>query len=809
LYRGYDNGKPISEKVAFKPTLFVPSKKKTNTLTIFGECVEPVYFESISKAKDYCKTYEDVANFSVHGMRQFAYQYIAEEYPNEIEYDLKKMRTWVIDIECKSEDGFPDIDTANEAILLIAIRDHNSGQTVVFGTKSYNEKNNDKFVYKQFKDEYSMLKAFVTFWNKNFPDNVTGWNIEGFDIPYLINRIRRILGDEFVNKLSPWGIVNSREIFVMMKSKTVWDIIGVNIIDYLDLYQKFTYNKRESYSLQYISTYELGEAKHQLGGTFKDSYTNHWDDFVRYNARDAELVSMIDKKLNFLEILVTVAFLAKCQFKDVFGPVRVWDVLIFNHLRNKNIVIPDKKNNKAGEFEGAWVKDPLIGMFGWVVGFDFTSLYPNILMQWNMSPDTLYGIYPEMDVDSFIEGNNFPDDLIQKNLTIAANGAMFKRDKMGIVPEVVQSILDSRKLTKKKMLELERLNDLIYDDQIASLDAKQMAFKILANALYGALSNPGFRYYDLRIAEAVTKTGQASDRHIVLTINKFMNEVMRTENEDYIIAGDTDSVYLNIDPLVKQYFKPNQSLDYYIKAIDKICEEKIQPEINASVKLLFDRSNGYKMTMSMKREAIASKAIWTAKKRYAMMVHDSEGVRYEPYYLKVMGLDLVKSSTPSFARDKLLQCLKVIFEQDQRALYDFVGKTYDEFIKTPVEEISFPRSANDIDKYADSRTIFGKKCPIHVRGALLMNHAMKANKDFTPIKKGDKVKFVYLRLPNPIRNDVISFPSHDTLPASLGLHKYIDYDKQWETAFMSPLKGITDAIKWKVRDEASLEDFFV
>jgi DNA polymerase elongation subunit (family B) len=806
LFRGVKNGNKVKEKVAFSPTLYINKNDKTSLKTLYGDNVAPVNFESISEANDFIKRYSDVDGFDICGMTDFAYQYISDEFPGEIEWDISNVSIWGIDIETASENGFPHPDTAKEEILLISIFDFASQKNIVFGSRPYDKETNDNFEYREYNDEKTMLKEFVIFWQLNYPDNVTGWNVDGFDIPYIINRLNLILGENFVNKLSPWGVVKSREITVMKKAKTVWNIFGVNVIDYLDLYRKFTYSSRESYTLDFICDIELGESKHAIEGSFRDAYTKHWNDFVRYNARDTELIFKLEQKLKFVELLMTVAFLAKCHFNDVFGQVKVWDIFIYNYLKSKNIIIPPHKRKHGGDFEGAWVKDPSIGFHGWTVSFDFASLYPSIIRQWNMSPETIEGVYPGMTVDKFISGEQFD---APKNVTIAANGAMFRKNVHGIIPEVIKIVIDGRKIAKKKMQELEKTGskDKHVKAQIASLNAKQMAFKIMANALYGAISNAGFRYFDLRIAEAITLTGQASDRFAETKLNEYMNKLLKTTDVDYVLAGDTDSLYLNVDPLVRKVF-PDKTIEETVVFLDKVCSTKIQEQINGSIDTIYQIGNCYEKIMDMKREVIASKAIWTAKKRYAMMIHNSEGIDYRPYKMKIMGMDLIKSSTPHAIRSKLKEALVVIFEKDQEALFKFIDNFKNEFVKMKVEDISFPRGVSDIEKYSDSRTLYKSGCPIHNRAALLYNKLSDGNPNLVKIRSSDKIKFVYLKLPNIIREDVIGFLSHSTLPPEFNLHKFIDHDKMWESVFISPLKGITDSIGWQVEKKSTLEGFF-
>ena len=809
LYRGYENGRRIQDKIEFSPTLFVTSKKKTAHKTLFGEYVEPIKFSDINEAKEFNKRYDDVDGFNVFGMTQYQYQYLSDEFPGEIEYDLSDIKVGIVDLEVASENGFPDPVKADEEILLISVLDKFSRKNIVFGSRDYDRLPDDIFEYRQLKDETALLREFLVYWQGNCPDILTGWNVDGFDIPYLVNRITKVLGEEHARKLSPFNIVNSRTVNKLGKENVMWDLVGVVVLDYLDLYKKFTYASQESYALGHIGTVEVGEGKHDIEGSFKDAYTNHWNEFTRYNAFDTELVAKIDDKLKFIEVALTIAYLAKCNIKDVFGPVKTWDIFIYNYLKSKNVVIPPASKKHGGEFEGAWVKEPVPGMYGWTMSFDFASLYPSIIRQWNMSPETLVGMRPGVNVNTFMGGTV---DLDGQDVTLAANGAMFRKDIYGIIPEVVKVVIDGRKIAKKNMLTMEQIYNQDKDEsllpKIAAANGRQMAFKILANALYGALSNAGFRYFDLRIAEAITLTGQASDRHVEFTLNDYMNAMLKTDGVDYVIAGDTDSIYLNVDSLVKKVMD-GASTDKIVEFLDKVGTSKIQKQLDKSIDYIYSIGNCYERIMDMKREAIASRAIWTKKKRYAMMVHNSEGVDYHPYKMKVMGMDLIKSSTPQLIRKRLKEALVIIFEKDQATLHEYVSKLHNEFNQLPVEDIAFPRGMTDMDKWIDPKVMYKLRTPVHVRGSILYNNFNKKNKDIAAIKNGDKIKFVYLKVPNPIRENVVSFPSYGILPKDMGLHKYVDYEKMWDSAFIAPLQGITTAIGWTPEKMASLEDFFV
>jgi DNA polymerase elongation subunit (family B) len=539
-------------------------------------------------------------------------------------------------------------------------------------------------------------------------------------------------------------------------------------------------------------------------------------EFVYYNFKDVELVYRLDNKLKLFDLILSLAYLVKCNFKDVFGPVKMWDVFIYNHIDKKNIAVPPRSKRLTGEFQGAWVKDVIPGMYGWNMSFDFASLYPTIIRQWNLSPETIVeDVMADVSVSGMVspgaKEEEWYDYAKENNYTIAANGAMFRKDKKGILPELMEFLMVGRKVAKKKMIGLEQEYQATKDKsllpKISALNALQLALKVGANAGYGACTNSGFRYFDLRIGEAITLTGQASDQHAELCINGYFNKVLKTKDIDYGIAGDTDSLYLNVQPLV-DLIAPGKSTDHVVKLLDKIGNEIQKGPIQSSINFIYDKGNCFEKLMDMKREAIASKAIFTAKKRYAMMVHNSEGVDYKPYKMKVVGLDIIKSSTPRAIRRELKDALPVIFEQGEVALREYVVKVKDRFMSLPIEDVSFPRSASDIDKWFDGKS-YKKGTPIHVRGCILYNQYTKSMDKYDSLRNGDKVKFCRLVLPNSIRENVISFPSSGVLPPELGLHKYVDYELMFQKTFLDPLIGITEAIGWQLVERSSLESFFV
>ena len=816
LVRGYEDGRHFATREKFYPTLFVDSKKKTKYKTLEGEYVEAIEPGTVRESRDFIKRYTDVENFNIYGNERFIYQYISEKYPEkELKFDIEKIKLVTLDIEVKSEQGFPDVESAAEEILLISIQDYTTKQIRTWGLGSFNNKQ-DNVTYKGFRTEYELLNDFINWWmiEENTPEVITGWNSKLYDIPYMCRRIERILGEKLKKRMSPWGLVTEERTVIMGREHISYDIGGVSQLDYLDLYKKFTYKAQESYRLDYIASVELGQKKldHSEFDTFKDFYTNGWQKFVEYNIIDVELVDRLESKMKLIELALTMAYEAKVNYEDVFYQVRMWDTIIYNYLKNRNIVIPPKnRSQKSEKYAGAYVKEPKPGKYDWVVSFDLNSLYPHLIMQYNISPETIRETrHPSSSVERILNKEcEFDGDY-----AVCANGAQYRKDVRGFLPELMDKMYGDRVVFKKKMLEAkqqyEKTPTEALEKEIARCNNIQMAKKISLNSAYGAIGNQYFRYYKLANAEAITLSGQVSIRWIENKMNQKINKILKTEEVDYVIASDTDSIYLNLGPLVEAVYKGREKTNESVVGfLNKVCENEFEPFIEGSYQELADYVGAYDQKMFMKRENIAERGIWTAKKRYILNVWDSEGVRYDEPKLKMMGIEAVKSSTPAPCRAMIKDALKIMMNGTEEEVINFIDDSRKKFKSLPPEDIAFPRSASNVEKYKAHATIYAKGTPIHIRGALLYNHYVKQKKldnKYSAIGNGEKVKFLYLKKPNIIQENVISFIQD--FPHELGLDRYIDYDLQFDKSFVEPLKTILDAIGWNVEKTVNLELFF-
>ena len=827
-YRGIKNGRRVKLKVAYTPTLFLLSNKPTDFKNLEGEYLEPMKFENIREARDFIKRYEEVKNFRIYGNNSFAYSFIADEFKGMIDWKIEDLSIAVIDIEVGSENGFPDPYQATEPITAICVK-YMNGMTYVWGCGDYNNERND-VTYIKCRDEYDLCKKFLDFWHENAPDVISGWNIKFFDIPYLVNRFQKLFDENVYKKLSPWSLINSRNVIVNNKNFVAYDMIGISVLDYIELYRWYAPGGRsqESYRLDNIANVEIGESKlsYDEFDSLHALYRLNFQKFIDYNIKDVELIFKLENKLKLIELGLTLGYDTKTNFEDIFAQTRMWDALIYNYLLSKNIIVPPKEEKFKGEaFEGAFVKDPQVGKHNWIASFDLNSLYPHLMMQYNISPETLVEpsnytdemrniISSGVDVSKMLNRNI--DLSALKDVTITPNGQYFRTDIQGFLPKMLEEMYEDRKKFKKLMIQAKKEYEIENDEvkkleiynRISRYDNLQLAKKVSLNSAYGALGSKYFRFYDLRMALAVTLAGQLSIRWIEGELNRYLNKLLKTEN-DYVIAADTDSIYLNLGPLVNKVYSGEKEVNQVISFMDKVCEDKIQPFIDASYQNLASYVHAYDQKMQMKREALADKGIWTAKKRYILNIYNNEGVQYKEPKMKVMGLEMIKSSTPAAIREKMRESIKIMMQGTEEDIHAFIADFKETFKQLPPEDISFPRGMNGLKEYSDSVSLYKKGTPIHVKGAILYNarlKSLKLEKKYPLIQEGEKIKFTYLKMPNPIKDTVISYPTR--LPQEFGLQEFIDYDVQFSKAFLEPIKVVLDCMNWSTEKINTLESFF-
>ncbi len=836
LYKGYNNGRPEKFRVRFEPTLYLESKQETNHKSIFGHNLFSKKFDTMRDANDFAKMYREVKDINVYGTTNYIHQFVAERYPNNIEFNIDDINIVNFDIEVASDDGFPEPKDAAHPIISITLKSSKTNIYYVWGLGEYDpdkteiELYGNVIKYEYCASEKELIAKFLHHWVNDYPDVITGWNSRFFDIPYLVNRITVISSESLMKKLSPWNQVNEKVIKIRSFNNKVlqtYDIVGVQQSDYLELFRKFgySYGTQESYRLDHIGYVVLGERKlsYDEHGNLHTLYKEDHQKFIDYNIKDVQLVERIDKKMELISLALTMAYKGGVNLQDTMGTTVIWEAIIYRRLLKKKMISPvqqieqipyhvvgnpDLVLDDAKSIAGGHVKTPETGFHDWVVSFDLNSLYPNIIVQQNISPETIAAARFPQGTNYYLNEHN-REKSVNDKYAVCSSGVAYCKDKQGIIPELIVDYYAERTIIKEKMLKLqseyEKTKDSNLEFEINQLENNQMSVKILLNSLYGAMANKYFKYFDNALAESVTLTGQTVIQWAEKAINISLNKLLKTDEVDYVIAIDTDSVYINMADIIKK-FKPTNPVEF----LDKISNEYFEKILKKAFDEFYFVTNGYTPRMEMAREVIADKGVWTAKKRYILNVHNSEGVQYAEPKLKIMGIEAIKSSTPEVVRDKFKEVFKIIMTQTELDVQNFIANFKEEFKSLSPEQVSFPRGAQNITKWKDTSTIYAKATPIHVRGALLYNHYIKQNnliKKYEIIKDGEKVKFCYLKTPNRIKENVIAFSNN--LPRELGLHEYIDYNTQYEKAFIDPLRLILDAIGWKIEPVNNLDDFFI
>ena len=830
LWRGYENGKRFSYKVPYKPTLYLSSNKagEEGFTPLKGNSkISPHQFGSMAESKEFIEEYKGVSNMKIYGNTNYITQFIQESYPDDIKYDIKDVNIVSFDIEVDIADGYPNVEYADKEITSIAYKSSKSSKYFLLGRKDYDKTQTvtgidpDDIVFIKFESEEQLLRRFIELWVAEYPDIVTGWNVQYFDIQYLITRITNLMGDDVAARLSPWKNVKrfSREFFGKMQSS--YNISGVSVIDYMDCFKKFgyKYGPQESFKLDHIAYVVLGEKKLDYSeyGNLNDLYEKNPQLYLDYNLKDTQLIQRLEDETSLLALVMTVAYGGGVNYQDAFGTVGIWESIIYRRLMKDKIVPPIKESPgmRGKELVGGYVKDPKPGMYPWVVSFDLNSLYPHLMLQYNMSPETYMPdereyVTQDMVLDGKFKNNN--------GMSVGANGVCFSNEKVGIIPGIIQEYYDERALIKKQMLAVEQQLEVETDPtekrklktEANQLHNSQMSIKISMNSLYGATANIYFLYYIGEMAEAITTSGQLSIRYAQKSVNEYLNKVLKTKDHDYIIYIDTDSIYVDFASLIeKVYGTTDIDRKTGEEFLDKVCKTKIEQIIEDGYEQLASDMGAYRNAMVMKREKINDRAIFIAKKRYILNTLNSEGVHYEKPKISVTGLESVRSSTPEVCRDKMREIFSVILNEGEEQTQQFIGNFKQEFFKMPAQDVAKNSGTDSISKYQNRTNLYNKGCPIHVRGCILFNHYLKESnltKRYEPIQGGDKIKFVYLKVPNPIKENVISFPNF--LPKELGLEQYIDYETQFNKVFLSPIENIISPLGWTAEKQDTLDSFF-
>lgn len=465
LFRGFELGKRVNKKIPFSPTLFISTDKETGWNNLKNVSVQPVDFDTMRDATEFVKKYSEVDNFPIYGMTNFVTQFITDKYPGDVKFDASKVNITSLDIEVHSEDGFPFVAEAAHPVTAITMKNNQSDTYYVWALKDYDPDTCpvdgvEAIHFKKCKDEQELLLDFLAYWNdpRWCPDIVTGWNTRLFDFPYLINRVKNIIGGDVYKKFSPWGLVDQRDIVIAGRTNIAYEMSGIQQLDYYDLFRKFgySYGTLESYKLDHVAHIVLGDRKLSIEehGSLQNLYNADHQKYIDYNIKDVQLIERLEEKMGLIELAMTMAFRGGVNFSETFGTTSIWDSILYRMLNKQQIVVPPKVNKRKEPYPGAYVKDPMVGLHEWVTSFDLNSLYPNIIVQYNMSPETLIeGKIPGVNVDNILDGLEFN---LENDYAVSATGQQFTKKREGIIPSIIKQYYNERRAIKKRMLEAQQ-----------------------------------------------------------------------------------------------------------------------------------------------------------------------------------------------------------------------------------------------------------------------------------------------------------------------------------------------------------------
>lgn len=834
-----DEGNKVHNKEKAPLYFYMPSDDGEYT-SIYGDKLRKIEFDSVSKMNDTRKMYKDAGRKLFESDIAVENRFVLDQWKGQ---DLKipDFDVHYLDIEVHSDEGFPHADAADHPVTAITVWSTKKKKFFIFAEKEFNTdflKNEDGEVphwVKFFDSEEELLETYIKFVNKFHPDVISGWNSNGFDIPYIVNRCTKLLGSRKTSKLSPIGVINRRK----RKSKfgkeyETITIGGINCIDYLELYKNYHFGEQESYKLDYIARVEIDAQKLEYEGSLKDLYYNDWQHYIEYNVQDVQLLIDIDEKLQFMSMMIGICYNCRVPLEQYATTTKVLDGAFISRLMLDNIILPDvSSTEKDDKYVGAFVKDPDRGVHEWIVSYDATSLYPSIMMQHNISPETKVCKLQDYDakvIMAILGGEDVGSDadyeaedgltygewaakIKENNYSIASNGAVYRHDAQGIVPRFVEEWFHKRKHHKKLMLAAESAHD---HDEAKLQTGLQLNYKILINSVYGYLGTEYSRLYDPHNAIAVTTVGQECLKATISSIDTFFKDkwaeskigkkIGASSVPSTVVYGDTDSVYLCVGRVLDSFGYDTSD----VRKTEAFLDNKISPIIvkvidNAMEHVSLKRMNAPTNKIFFKREMIARRGIHLAKKRYVAWVLNMEGVNIEEgssHELEVKGIEIVRSSTPEIVRKYLKDTVtNMIKSLDEKQVAETIKDIHKEFMNAEPVSISKTSTANNLAKYTDVSGLPMKGCPQHIKGAVLYNKSLKdlgLLGDYEEIFEGDKVKVTYVKPQDHYRSNCISFKG--SIPKELRLNDCVDYELMWEKVFLKPLEQFYEILRWSIPD---------
>lgn len=801
---GVDNGEKFIEKSHFYPVIYVTSVLQNSMKDLYGNSVRPIPVSSVRK---YVNEHEQ--EFYAGDVSENL-QYIRERYPNDIT-DIPEIPTACIDIEIETNSGKPDVELTENKVIAISIYESNTDKKTVLGYESLKQEHD--FDYIKCKSEYELLSSF---WRYILTNTIilTGWNINRFDIPYLIRRSEKLHVD--LKTLLPLAKYEEKYITERGQIKPVltYKIPGYAIYDYYDLFKKYNFDSQHSFKLNDIARKYLGKNKVEYTTSYKNLdllYRDNFDLFLDYNMKDSTLVWELEKKFGYIKIALTVSYMCKINIDEVMGTIKSWDAMLYNKFMDIGIVPPRQKKEDGKKYEGAYVKTPIAGKHKWIITEDIASLYPNILISMRVTPYSILKDKIDTSVASLLKHGSDLDFLTKNNLCLSACGNLFKRQDDPICNEV-EKIYNAR-VEFKNLASSEK-------DPIKKKKYKEFvqSYKILINAFYGAMGNQYFRYYNRDVARSISITGQYIIRQIGNDIDKKINTLLKTDKKEYVIYSDTDSVFVSLDDFITKYENTKRKLSYQdkINLCLKIEKDIVKPSIDKSINLIAKNLNAYKNNLSMKFEKLADKVIMVMKKNYIMRVVYNDGELYEKPELVYKGVKLIKSTTPVVIQNDVDDIVNKLFNIDnENEFKDIMNEFKDKYKNVPIEELSIYTSLNDINKYKpkikENNVIWEKSTPIHVRAAWVYNlFILKSalTHKYELLKDCNKVRYFFLKMPNVFQSNVIGLPEGQIVPSELNIESIIDYSTQLQKIFINNFDSITKHFNWDITQRSVVAELF-
>lgn len=889
-----DTGERVKQSVDYEPFIYTETKAVSKAVArgLRDEYLERMDFSTIGEFIDFQERYKDTDGFKLFGCRDPIFQYTASAYPGDIEYKYKYIRGNIIDIEVESgnlifdDSGkaidikagpFPKPEDADYPVTAVTIYDTKNSVFITLGLEvfqghymgtfkhdaSHPKIGKCKVLYKGFDDEKKLLIAMVELFAKMEPDFISGWNSNTFDNVYIINRVKKLLGDEWAKRISPWNYIHQRTYTGSFgKEEVTYDIYGVAQLDFKELVEKHGYIELANKKLNTAAEHYLGEGKldYDDAKTLPKLYFLDYPKYITYNIQDVNLIVKMEAKLKFFELVYTLMYMCHCNAKDTLATVSPWSARTYEKLHNRGQE-PELKGVYQGETEfiGGFVQEPVPGLRKWGVSIDAQSLYPHNIMQFNLGSETIltdreaYNVrmmlVKELDeepptpyirhlkecirngalINDFYWEEIYEFKTLKKlNLIMAPNCTFYKRDRVSVFAEACDETYNGRKIVKGKMLakeqelvNLKQTSDYTQaqveelEAAIASLNNLQQGLKILMNSLFGAIGNKWFReYFDVRVAEAITTIGQNGIQYMARKVNEYLREKMgldpKDKNMTFTFYSDTDSIYMTLEPLVNRQFTADeqQNVEAVIDWMDDMFKKDVGPLLIKWAEELAQALNCPQNKLIFKREALFTAGIWTAKKRYALMVLDNEGVRYAKPKLKFTGLEAKKSDCPAFCRQWLKECYEIALTKNEDAIHERVKVVKGEYMQKPIHQIAAPKSVNDIEKWLVPNTFMvNKGTPAQVKAAVNYNRMVHDLKyEGKPIVSGDKLLYVPLKKGAPYGMEIMGFP--EFLPEEFDMHRWVDKNESFNKFFIAPLTNFLKAINWAHEPRASCMDFF-